>query len=87
MVHPEPKNLDASSIKGIVFRSVLEYLKRPGHVLLPGDMISDEEYEKERHNPLLRAQALWQYWHGSGTFSGGEGLIVSTVLKCLSLHE
>jgi hypothetical protein len=54
-------------LEEIVFRSFQKYLERPGHVLLPGDIISEQEIEQERHNSLLRVQRLWEYWHGSST--------------------
>jgi hypothetical protein len=49
-------------------RSFEAYLKRPGHVLLPDNMVPPLEFEKERQNPLLRVRTLWEYWHASPNF-------------------
>jgi hypothetical protein len=53
VVHPEPQTISQVMLEEIVMRSVEEYLKRPGHVLLPDDMIPKVEFDKERCNPLL----------------------------------
>lgn len=66
-VHPEPQTMDRAVLEEIVFRSFQKYLERPGHVLLPGNIIPEQEIEEERCNSLLRVQQLWEYWHGSGT--------------------
>lgn len=66
-VSPKPQTMDCAVLEEIVFRSFQKYLERPGHVLLPDGIISEQEVEEERHNSLLRVQRLWEYWHGSGT--------------------
>jgi hypothetical protein len=65
-ISPELQNMNADGLKEIVFRSVLYYLKCPGHVSLPG-LIEPEEIEKEHGNHCLRVVKLWRYWHGSNT--------------------
>lgn len=66
-------------LEEIVLRSVEEYLKRPGHVTLPGNMIESEEFERERGNPLLRVRKFWEYWHGSKTLNSQWKHTVSTI--------
>ena len=66
-VQPKPQTVACAVLEEIVFRSFQKYLERPGHVLLPGNIISEQEIEEERHNSLLRVQRLWEYWHGSST--------------------
>lgn len=78
-IFPEPRTMSQAVLKEIVMRSVEEYLKRPGHVLLPAGMIPDEEFEKERCNHLLRVQKFWAYWHGSKTLNYKRQRTVSTI--------
>ena len=66
-IQPEPQTVARAVLEEIIFRSFQKYLERPGHVLLPGDIISEQEIEDKRHNSLLRVQQLWEYWHGSST--------------------
>lgn len=60
-----PERVCGDCVKEIVMQSFTEYLKRPGHVLVPGGIVCAEEFKKECSNPLLRVQMLWKYWHGS----------------------
>ena len=66
-IQPEPQTVARAVLEEIVFRSFQKYLERPGHVLLPGNIISEQEIKEQRHNTLLRIQQLWEYWHGSST--------------------
>lgn len=78
----KPENLvklKADYIKEIVMRCFTEYLKRPGHVSLPDGLITAEDFEKERNNPILRAQLLWMYWHGTQGLGLGGPKTVSQV--------
>lgn len=84
VIYPEPKATDRNVLEQIVLRSVGEYLNRPGHVQLPDGMISDMEFEKERHNSLLRARKFWQYWHGSATLNYQNTRRVSSILNPFS---
>lgn len=80
VLRPEkPRELKAGYVKEIVMRSFTEYLKRPGHVSLPKGFITDEQFEKERNNPLLRAKMLWKYWHGTWGLGTKDTKIVSQV--------
>jgi hypothetical protein len=66
LIHPEPQTINSNALEEIIFRSIQKYLERPGHVLLPDEMIPKSEFEKERYNSLLRVRKFWEYWHGSG---------------------
>lgn len=55
----------AAVLEEITFRTIKTYLERPGHVLLPDNMISPEDIAAARDDPLLRANLLLGYWHGS----------------------
>lgn len=79
VINPEPKVLCRESIGEIIIRSFEQYLRRPGHVLLPDGMVSNTEFEEERHNPLLRVHMLWEYWHGSKTLNCKRTRTVSVV--------
>ena len=52
-VHPEPQTMDRAVLEEIIFWSFQKYLERPGHVLLPGDIIPEQEIEEEHHSSLL----------------------------------
>jgi hypothetical protein len=78
-ISSEPRVINAQVLEEIVFRSFDAYLKRPGHVLLPNQMIPTAVFEKERRNPLLRVRMLWEYWHGSPTLDLRSSRRVSTV--------
>jgi hypothetical protein len=67
-------------IKEIIFRSINAYLRHPGHVLLPDNMLSPEEINTAKDDPLVRVNLLLEYWHGSRTLPCKEHLIVSAVL-------
>lgn len=79
-IDPQPRTIVRSVLEEIIIRSFAEYLRRPGHVFLPGGMISDAEFEKERGNSLLRVRKLWEYWHGSPTLNAERTRVVSAVL-------
>lgn len=79
-ISPEPQTIRRHMLEEIIFRSFTKYLKRPGHVLLPGGIIAAEEFEKERGNSLLRVQKLWEYWHGSQTLGMKKMRVVSLFL-------
>jgi len=81
VIHPQPQIMTRTVLEEIVVRSVEKYLERPGHVLLPDGMISTAEFEKERHNPLLRVRKLWEYWHGSPTLNNRTRRMVSKILN------
>ena len=68
-------------IEEIVFRSINEYLGRPGHVLLPDNMLSPEEINAAKDDPLIRANLLLEYWHGSRTLPCREYSLVS-IISC-----
>lgn len=89
IVHPEPQAIDTVILQEIIMRSIEKYLKRPGHVRLPDDMIPEGEFDKERRNELLRVRKLWEYWHGSTTLNSQKqqkvGAIVNTRLTDNSL--
>ena len=82
VINPEPQAMNAEILEEIVFRSFDAYLKGPGHVLLPNQMIPSAVFEKERRNPLLRVRMLWEYWHGSPTLDFRSSRKVSTVQNC-----
>lgn len=63
------QTFNQDALEEIVMRSVKKYLERPGHARLPGGIISVEEFDRERHNSLLRVKKLWEYWHGSPTLN------------------
>lgn len=79
VIQPELTSIRNDSLKEIIIRSFEKYLQRPGHVKLPNDMISQEEYEKERESHLLRVRRLWEFWHGSQTLDHERTRRVSTV--------
>ena len=55
-VHPEPQTMDCAVLEEIVFWSFQKYLEHPGHVLLPGNIISEQEIEQEHCNSLLQVR-------------------------------
>ena len=71
----EPSN--PTVIEEIVFRSINWYLRRPGHVVLPGGMLSSEEIDAAKDNPLIRTNLLLEYWHTSRTLPCKEYFSVS----------
>ena len=78
---PAQGDIGEEALKEIVMRSVTEYLKRPGHVLVPKCIISKEEFEREQENPLLRVKRFWEFWHGKDTLDRKRTRGVSTVLN------
>ena len=78
---PPQRDIDEEVLKEIVMRSVTEYLKRPGHVLVPECIVSEEEFERERENPLLRVKRFWEFWHGKDTLNCKRTRGVSDVLN------
>ena len=54
--HPQPVTLNCEMLEVIILWFFREYLQRPGHMLLPGDMIPSEEFKKEHGNSLLWVQ-------------------------------
>jgi hypothetical protein len=65
---PQPqKRGDAMRTCQIIFRSILKYLDRPGQVSLPAGMITLEDFQRERNNPVFRVRKFWEFWHGSQT--------------------
>lgn len=78
---PEPQTLDVGVMKQIIMKSFEEYLRRPGHVDLPGNMISSEEFQQQKNNSLLRVRRLWECWHGSLTVNFIQDRRVSEVLN------
>lgn len=74
-----PKSIDPEVIKEITFRSIDQYLGRPGHVLLPNNMLSPEDINASKDDPLIRANLFLQYWHGSGALPCKEDSLVSSI--------
>jgi hypothetical protein len=87
IVQPEPQTISRGVVEEIILRSVEAYLRRPGHVLLPDNMVSDAEFIKQRDNSLLRVRRLWEYWHGSATLNYRSKRTVSTVPNTYLIDE
>lgn len=87
VVYPQPQTMTCTVLEEIIMRSVEEYLKHPGHVLLPDGMIPSTEFEKERNNPLLRVKKLWEYWHGSPTLNNQTRRKVSEILNTFFSYD
>ena len=71
----EPSN--PTVIEEIVFRSINWYLRRPGHVALPGGMLSTEDIDAAKDDALIRTNLLLEYWHASRTLPCKECFSVS----------
>ena len=71
----EPRN--RTVIEEVVFRSIKWYLIRPGHVMLPGGMLSSEDIEAAQDDALIRTNLLLEYWHASRTLPCKEYFSVS----------
>jgi hypothetical protein len=80
IISPTPQVMIREALEEIIIRSFDAYLKRPGHVSLPGGMIPGVEFERERQNPLLRVRMLWGYWHGSQTLNYKQTRVVSAFI-------
>ena len=71
----KPSNL--TIIEEIVFRSINWYLRCPGHVALPGGMLSSKDINAAKDDALICTNLLLEYWHASRTLPCKEYFSVS----------